>query len=91
MVSNLALHGAALRTMNKAPEDFIRVYLIATVLRILFFGTFIYVVILMDRPGVVENTAFFLLCYFLFTALEVFALFRQINAQKQSREGQKRL
>ena len=77
--------------MKRQVDDFIKIYLGATVLRILFFGAFILLVILLDTSGADENALFFLACYLLFTALEVVVLFREINSGKNEKAGQKGL
>lgn len=81
-LSTIALYWFTTRKVNLQPDDFVKIYLGATVLRILFFGGFISAVIMLDKDGAEENALFFLVCYFLFTTLEVLVLFRQINAGK---------
>lgn len=81
-LSTVALYWFTTRKVNLQPDDFVKIYLGATVLRILFFGGFIFSVIILDKVGAEENALFFLVCYFLFTAQEVLVLFRQINAGK---------
>jgi hypothetical protein len=61
------------------PADFVKVYLGITVLRIIFFGAFIFTLIRIDPSGARENTLFFLVCYFLFTGHEVFALYQKVK------------
>lgn len=80
VLSNVALFWAIGRNLNRDPADFVRVYLGATVLRILFFGGFILAVILLDEAGAAGNTLFFLACYFLFTIMEVGALWLKIKS-----------
>lgn len=87
--SNVALYSFTKRAVGGAPTDFIKIYLGATVLRILFFGAFIFLLIRLDRGGAFQNALFFLVNYFLFTALEVAILFREINYQKSQKRGQK--
>jgi hypothetical protein len=79
-LSNVTLYWAVGRNLSDHPDDFVKVYLGATVLRILFFGGFILAVILLDRSGAAGNTLFFLVCYFLFTIMEVGALWLKIKS-----------
>ena len=88
-LSNVALYWAVGRKLNDHPEDFVTVYLGATVLRVLFFGGFIFAVVLLDRSGAPKNTLFFLLCYFLFTIMEVGGLWIKIKSQKAVKGPQK--
>ena len=88
-LSNLVIYWFTTRKIGLHPGDFVRIYLGATVLRILFFGGFIFTVMMMDRTEALENTLFFLICYFLFTTLEILALLREINSQKRVKGGQK--
>ncbi|CAN5195085.1 hypothetical protein BH09BAC3_BH09BAC3_02370 [soil metagenome] len=87
--SNLALYSVTKRTLIGSPADFIKIYLGATVLRILFFGAFIFVLIRLDRSGAFQNALFFLVNYFLFTVLEVLILFKEINSRNSQKRDQK--
>ena len=80
-LSTIALYWFTTRKINLQPDEFVKIYLGATVMRILFFGGFIFTVIMLDKFGAKENALLFLVCYFLFTALEVMVLYRQINAR----------
>jgi len=88
-LSTLGLFGFTVRRINIAAADFVRIYLGATVLRILFFGGFIFTVIFLDPPGAQGNAILFLVSYFLFTILEVIVLLNEINTKKSLRNGQK--
>lgn len=88
-VTNIAIYIIIARIHDHPAGDFVRIYLGITVLRIIFFGAFILAVILMDRPGAPKNALFFLVCYFLFTILEVVTLFLKIDTQKTVKRGQK--
>ena len=88
-LSTVGLYRFVVNRLGLRPQDFVRTYLAATILRILFFGGFAFVVMRLDRPEARHNALFFLVCYFLFTALEVLILFRQVNYQNPTRRGQK--
>lgn len=90
-ISTIGLYRLITNRIGSNPSDFVKIYLGVTVLRILFFGGFIFVIIKLDPDGAIENTVLFLVCYFLFTILEVGVLFRKINARKSSQHGQKDL
>jgi cytochrome bd-type quinol oxidase subunit 2 len=88
-LSNVGLYWLCTRGRGREATDFVKIYLGATVLRILFFGGFIFTVILMDRPEAPKNELFFLVSYFLFTIQEVGALFLKIDSEKALKRGQK--
>ena len=85
-LSTTGLYGFVTRQRGLHPADFVKIYLGATVLRILFFGGFIFALIRLDASGAWKNATLFLVSYFLFTTLEVLILFKQINSQKPSKE-----
>ncbi len=64
--------------INK-PETFVQLYLFMMVVKILAFGAYAFFIVLKDRPGATYNIVFFLICYFIFTALEIAFLFRKTN------------
>ncbi len=76
---NVSLYWVIDRSLDEAPGGFVRVYLGATVLRILFFGGFIFAVIYLDPSGASKNALFFLVCYFIFTTVEIGALWLKIK------------
>lgn len=88
-VTHLGLFSFISRQVNQRPEDFVKIYLGATVLRILFFGLFIFLIIRMDPPVSTANALFFLVGYFLFTGAEVSALYRVVSRREPTSRGQK--
>jgi hypothetical protein len=90
-LSTVGLYWFTVERMEGKPEDFVKIYLGATVLRILFFGGFIFTVMQLDTAGAIENTVFFLVSYFLFTILEVVVLFWKIKSPKTPKTAQKDL
>jgi hypothetical protein len=88
-LAHLGLFGFVLRQLDARPEDFVKIYLGSTVLRIFFFGLFIFLVLRMDTVSGPSNALFFLVCYFLFTGLEVAALYPVVSKRKPSKQGQK--
>ena len=88
-IVHVGLYHFVTRQIERRPGDFVKIYLGITVLRILFFGAFIFAIILLDSSGAHENVVLFLVCYFLFTTLEVSALFSKINHEKPAKLDQK--
>ncbi|MEO7988291.1 MAG: hypothetical protein ABI663_02040 [Chryseolinea sp.] len=64
--------------INK-PEMFVQFYLFMMVVKILAFGAYAFFIVLKDRVGATYNIVFFMICYFIFTALEIAFLFRKTN------------
>jgi hypothetical protein len=88
-LTHIIMYAMVVRQLELRPTDFVKVYLGMTVLRILFFGAFVFLIIRIDRAGAYPNAIVFLVCYFLFTSIEVVALYRVVSNQKPLREGQK--
>lgn len=88
-LAHLGLFGFVLRQLDARPEDFVKIYLGSTVLRIFFFGLFIFLVLRMDPVSGPSNALFFLVCYFLFTGLEVGALYPVVSKRNPAKQGQK--
>ncbi|MBL7863314.1 MAG: hypothetical protein JNK10_00460 [Cyclobacteriaceae bacterium] len=88
-VVHIGLYFLVSRQIGQRPENFIMIYLGTTVLRILFFGVFVFLLIWMDPENGFPNAVLFLVAYVLFTALEVTVLFIKVNAQKPTNLGQK--
>lgn len=90
-VTHVAGYGFVVRQLDQRPEDFVKIYLGLTVIRILFFGIFIFVVIRIDAVAGNSNAGFFLAGYILFTGLEVGALYRAVRSHDPAKRGQKGL
>ena len=63
----------------KKPDTFVQLYLFMMVLKIIAFGAYAFVIVLKDRADAASNIVFFLICYFICTALEVAHLFQKTN------------
>lgn len=57
---------------------FVQLYLLTTMVKILAYGAYSFVMILEDRVGAVQNVIWFFTLYAAFTALEIFFLHRKI-------------
>jgi hypothetical protein len=78
-----------LKRINPPAEGFVMAYLGTMVLRIFLFAGFAVIMVFLDRSGASVNGAYFLVCYFLFTAIEVGYLFRQTQLQGRTEHLQK--
>jgi fumarate reductase subunit D len=67
------------RYLHRVPsgKQFVQFYLLTTVLKLLGYGAFGFVIIILDRPGAAANTLFFIITYVAFTALETFFLYQK--------------
>lgn len=88
-VSHIGLYRFVVKHMDQRPQDFVKIYLGTTVLRILFFGVFIFLIIRLDPRSSTSNALVFLVSYFLFTGLEVAMLYVAVRGQKPPDSGQK--
>lgn len=79
--ANIVGYGLVERRLSAHPQDFVTIYLGATVLRLLTFAMFIALVIWLSPESDKENTLLFLVSYLLFTVLEVVALYAR-NAKR---------
>jgi hypothetical protein len=58
-------------------KQFVQFYLLTMILRLLGYGAFAFVIIILDRPGAAENSLFFIVTYAAFMALETIFLYRK--------------
>jgi hypothetical protein len=63
------------------PGFFVQLYLLTMTVKLLAYGAYNLVVILEDKAGAAANVVFFMLVYFIFTALEIGFLYRKIMRQ----------
>jgi uncharacterized membrane protein YjjP (DUF1212 family) len=61
------------------PEDFVRLYLGMVVLKLMMGLGYALVMVMTDRASAAGNVVYFLISYFLFTAIEVGFLYRDKN------------
>lgn len=67
-----------LNKLNK-PEFFVQLYLLTMVVKLIAYGAYNFIIILDDRNKAVPNVMWFLVLYFIFTALEIAFLYRKIT------------
>ena len=66
--------------LYRAHSDwFVELYLLTMVIKLLAYGGFAVIMILKNRDGAPLNIGFFLICYLLFTLLELVILYPKIN------------
>jgi hypothetical protein len=68
----------------KQPAQFTQLYLLMMVVKLVAYMGYNILMVLEDRKGATANVLFFLLLYFLFTALEIVFLYRLVTAKPPS-------
>jgi len=63
------------------PDFFVQLYLLTMGVKLLAYTAYAYFMITSDKQGAVTNVAFFLLCYVIFTAVEIAFLHRKISSE----------
>jgi len=63
------------------PDFFVPMYLLTMGVKLVAYSSYAYFMIRSDRGGAVTNVAFFLLCYAIFTAMEIAFLHRKISSE----------
>jgi hypothetical protein len=58
-------------------KQFVQYYLLTMILKLLGYGAFGFVIIILDRPGAASNSLFFIVTYVAFTALETIFLYQK--------------
>ena len=79
---SVALVCAYLYKVNK-PAIFVQLYLLTMAVKLLAYGAYVVVIILQDRAGAVENVVFFMIAYFVFSALEIGFLYHKISRESK--------
>lgn len=78
-VSTVGLYRFLLRTKQQRPDFFIQFYLATMVVKLIAYGAYMFVVVTSQETKAVNDVAFFMIVYFIFTALEIGFLYRQVN------------
>ena len=65
-------------------EIFVQLYLLSMALKIVAYASFILIIVLKNREQAFANAVFFLIAYFVFTALEVAFLYKRFGPSQPS-------
>lgn len=63
------------------PDFFVQLYMLSMAVKLLAYSTYAYFMITSDKRGAFLNVAFFLLCYVIFTVVEIVFLYRKISSK----------
>jgi hypothetical protein len=61
------------------PDFFIQLYLLTMAIKLLAYGAYNFFMITEDKVGAVYNVVWFMMLYFIFTALEIAFLYKKIS------------
>jgi hypothetical protein len=78
-ISTAGLYRFLLRTKQKQPDFFVQFYLATMVIKLIAYGAFMFVIATNQKAKAVDDVVFFMVVYFVFTALEIGFLFRHVN------------
>lgn len=70
--------------VNKPGFFFIQLYMLTMVVKFIAYGAYNLLMIMEDRAGASLNVVFFMILYFVFTAVEIGFLHRKISNSEQS-------
>lgn len=78
-VSTGGLFRFLLRTKQQRPDFFVQFYLATMVVKLIAYGAYMFVIITSQTENVMFDVAFFMVVYFIFTAIEIGFLYRHVN------------
>ena len=78
-ISTAGLYRFLLRTKQQRPDFFVQFYLATMVVKLIAYGAYIFIVATSQAEKAVYDVAFFMVVYFIFTAIEIGFLYRQVN------------
>lgn len=78
-VCTVGLYRFLLKTKQERPDYFVQLYLLTLAIKLMAYGVYVFIVIRSQPGQVVPNIVFFLVVYFIFTAIEITFLYRQVN------------
>jgi hypothetical protein len=78
-VSTVGLYRFLLRTKQQRPDFFVQFYLATLTVRLIAFGTYVFLMARSQPEQAPSNIVFFMVVYFIFTAIEIGFLYRQVN------------
>ena len=63
------------------PDFFVQLYLLSMMVKLIDYGAYNFIMIMDDKGGATQNVIWFVVLYFIFTALEIGFLYRKITNQ----------
>lgn len=65
----------------RKPDQFVQLFLLLTVVKLLAFLGYNFFMVMRDKPGAKYNVLFFLVAYFLYTFFEILFLYRHVSSR----------
>ena len=78
-VSTAGLYRFLLRTKQQRPDFFVQFYLATMVVKLIAYGAYMFIVVTSQTENAVYDVMVFMVVYFIFTAIEIGFLYRQVN------------
>jgi hypothetical protein len=78
-VSTVGLYRFLLRTKQQRPDFFVQFYLATLAIKLIAYGVYIFLIVRSRPEQAMQNVVVFMIVYFLFTAIEIGFLYRQVN------------
>jgi hypothetical protein len=78
-VSTAGLFRFLLRTKQQRPDFFVQFYLATMVVKLIAYGAYMFVVVTSQTEKAVADVGYFMVVYFVFTAIEIGFLYRHVN------------
>lgn len=78
-VSTVGLYRFLLRTKQQRPDFFVQFYLATLAIKLIAYGVYVFLIVRNHPEQAMQNIVVFMIIYFLFTAIEIGFLYRQVN------------
>ena len=78
-LSTVGLYRFLLRIKQQRPDFFVQFYLATMVVKLIAYGAYLFVIATNQKTKAMDDVVFFMVVYFVFTALEIGFLFRHVN------------
>lgn len=78
-VCTVGLYRFLLKTKQQRPDYFVQLYLLTLAIKLMAYGVYVFIVIRSQPEQAVLNVISFMAVYFIFTAIEITFLYRQVN------------
>lgn len=78
-ISTAGLYRFLLKTKEQRPDFFVQFYLATMVVKLIAYGTYLFVMVKSQPQKTMADVLFFMAVYFVFTGIEIGFLYRQVN------------
>ena len=79
VVGTVIIYFYVLEARREKPTYFVQVYMATLFAKIIGYGGYMLFVVWDDKSGASENVLFFMIGYFIFTAIEIIFLYRKVR------------